>query len=679
MELTSYITKPKSIFMKYILIITISLLSFSFAKTEIIYNDPLPNAQLVSINNNIVIGFDEIILSSDLIKNISVKGSASGLHSGNIILTKDGKKFLFIPDEPFAFNEKVEVKINRLRTSSGKLNNYSYSFFTQKSKPEYNPDQSFLSETGNSNVIFPSQNSGSSNLPVLTVSINNNPSPGKLFLGNFPFNAIPNTPYMIQSGNNGNISYSREFSSNVLDYKRQPNGMMTYFEGNAYYGEDNDHNLLRTFQCGNGYSTDHHELKVTNDGHAFLMSYDPQQVDMSKVVPGGNPNAVVIGLIIQEIDESNNVVFQWRSWDHFLITDAVGVNLHALTIDYVHGNAIDIDNDGHLLISSRHFSEITKINRNTGDIIWRLGGINNEFTFTNDSIKFSYQHDIQRIDNGNLTLFDNGNFHSPPFSRAVEYQIDEVNKTATLVWQYRQTPDKFATAMGSVQRLKNGNTLINWGSSNPNIFEVTPDGNIVLRMSLPTAIFTYRVFRDEVKFTLNLKMAVEGSYNNNQDKLNINDTVTAYLRELNSPYNIVDSSRSEIDSVDLKGSFNFYNVNTGSYYIKIKHRNSIEIWSKSGGENINETDVLHYDLTSSQSQAFGNNLTLKGSRYCIFSGDVNQDRTIDIFDLSEIDNDVSVFNSGYINSDITGDLITDLNDVAIAENNAFHFISSVVP
>lgn len=668
--------------MQYFFIIFITLLTINFAKGSIIYTEPVRNAKLVSINNNIIIGFDENIgniESSDLIRTITVKGSVSGIHTGKIILTKEKRKFLFIPNEPFAFNEEVEVKINRLKTSSGILNNFSYSFFTQKSKPEYNPDQSFLSETDNSNIIFPSQNSGSSNLPVITVSINNNPSPGKLYLGNFPFIAIPNTPYMIQSDNNGNISYYREFNSRVLDYKRQPNGMMTYFEGLAYYGEDNNHNLIKTFQCGNGYSTDHHELKVTNDGHAFLMSYDPQQVDMSKIVPGGNPNAVVTGLIIQEIDESNNVVFQWRSWDHFLITDAIGINLTASIIDYVHGNAIEIDDDGHLLISSRHFSEITKINKNTGEIIWRMGGNNNEFTFTNDSIKFSYQHDINRIDNGNLTLFDNGNFHSPPFSRAVEYQIDEVNKTATLVWQYRQTPDKFAAAMGSVQRLKNGNTLINWGSSNPNIFEVTPEGNIALRMSLPTAIFSYRVFRDEVKFTLNLKMAVEGLYNVNEDKLNINDTITAYLRDVNSPYNIADSSRSVIDSVNLKGSFNFYNVNIGSYYIKIKHRNSIETWSKTGGENINENDVLLYDLTSSQSQAFGNNLILIGSRYCTFSGDVNQDGTIDIYDLSEIDNDVLVFNSGYFSSDITGDMITDVNDLAIAENNALQFISTVKP
>ncbi|HQY52484.1 MAG TPA: arylsulfotransferase family protein [Ignavibacteria bacterium] len=665
--------------MHHFFIIFIFLLSVNFAKGDIIYTEPVRNAKLVSINNNIIIGFDENIQSSDLLKTIIVKGSVSGIHSGKVILTKDKRKFLFIPSEPFAFNEEVEVKLIRLKTLSGFINNFSYIFYTQKSKPLDVPNQSILNETGNSDLIYNSQMQGSPDLPNISVRILDNPSAGKLFLGNFPFSQIPNTPYLLQSDNNGNISYFREVYVWALDYKRQPNGMQTFFEGLGYHAEDNDHNYIRSYFCGNGYSTDHHELQITNDGHAFLMSYDPQHVDMSMIVPGGNPNAIVTGLVIQEIDESNNVVFQWRSWDHMLITDAIGINLTDSLIDYVHGNAIDIDDDGHLLISSRHISEITKINRNTGDIIWRMGGKNNEFTFINDPIKFSYQHDIRRLDNGNVTLFDNGNYHSPPFSRAVEYDLDEVNKTATLVWQYRNTPDNFGFAMGSVQRLKNGNTLIGWGSSHPNISEVTPEGNIALEMTLPAGIFTYRVFRDEVKFTLNLKMAVEGFYNIDEDKLKINDTVMIYLRDINSPYSIVDSSESVIDSVNLTGSFNFYNVNAGTYYLKIKHRNSIETWSKTGGENLKENDVLHYDLTSQHSQAFGNNLTLTGSRYSIYSGDVNQDGTIDISDLSDIDNDVSVFNKGYVNSDITGDMFTDVSDVAIAENNAVKFISSVKP
>jgi hypothetical protein len=218
---------------------------------------------------------------------------------------------------------------------------------------------------------------------------------------------------------------------------------------------------------------------------------------MSQIVREGNPRAVVTGLIIQELDLQKNVVFQWRSWDHFQITDAIAINLAAPSVDYVHGNAIELDTDGCLLLSSRNMCEITKISRTTGEILWRWGGRNNEFTFVNDSLGFSYQHAIRRIPNGNVTLFDNGNLHPRPFSRALEYMLDETTKTATLVWEYSNRPPAYANAMGYVQRLPNGNTLIGWGTATPTVTEVGPDGTKVFELSFEEGVFSYRVYRYE--------------------------------------------------------------------------------------------------------------------------------------------------------------------------------------
>ena len=77
----------------------------------------------------------------------------------------------------------------------------------------------------------------------------------------------------------------------------------------------------------------------------------------------------------------------------------------------------------------------------------------------------------------NFTLFDNGNFHNPPFSRAVEYNLNETTKTATTVWEYRNNPIIFGPATGYVERLSNGNTLIGWGITHPSVTEVTPGGD----------------------------------------------------------------------------------------------------------------------------------------------------------------------------------------------------------
>ena len=89
------------------------------------------------------------------------------------------------------------------------------------------------------------------------------------------------------------------------------------------------------------------------------------------------------------------------------------------TIDYVHINSIAIDYDSNIVISSRHLNELTKINRKTGAVMWRLGGAHNQFIFLNDSYGLSYQHDARPVPGkpDQYTVFDDGNFHSPAFSR----------------------------------------------------------------------------------------------------------------------------------------------------------------------------------------------------------------------------------------------------------------------
>ena len=234
------------------------------------------------------------------------------------------------------------------------------------------------------------------------------------------------------------------------------------------------------------------------------MSYDPQPVDMSVVVPGGDPNAIVIGLVIQELDTQKNVVFQWRSWDHFEITDGSVSPLSTLTgpsVDYVHANALELDHDGHILLCSRHLNEITKIDRQTGEVVWRMGAhaVHNDFTFVDDPRGFSHPHDIRRLANGHLTLYDNGNFLDPLFSRALEYDVDETNKVATLVWEHRNTPDVYAGFMGNTQRLDDGGTVVGWGGTfgNPKVTQVRADGTTALELGFQNGglMMSYRAFR----------------------------------------------------------------------------------------------------------------------------------------------------------------------------------------
>jgi hypothetical protein len=418
------------------------------------------------------------------------------LHNGTVVICNDNRRILFKPAVAFSPDEAINVKLNGdlLKSVSSGRKEFSYSFTTSPNKIQWDPLKSFKDEypAGQNSVR---NNDAPPPLPPLTVTVDNNPLSGNIFLSNYSFSIYP--AYLIITDAHGYMYWYMQRYFDCDDFKLQPNGHLTFYDVGVYehFEMDENYNTVNTYSCGNGYTTDAHELRVLNNGHAYVLAYDPEIVDMSQIVPGGNPHATVVGLIVQELDVNKNVVFQWRSWDHFAITDAWHENLLSSYIDAVHGNAIEIDNDTNIIISSRHLDEITKINHITGDIIWRFGGKNNQFTFIGDTLKFTYQHAIRRIANGDLTLYDNGNFHTPHFSRAVEYSVDEVNKTATAIWEYRHSPDIYGSAMGYVQRLTNGNTLIAWGMTNPSVTEVKSDGTVVFEMSLPQGDISYRAYK----------------------------------------------------------------------------------------------------------------------------------------------------------------------------------------
>jgi hypothetical protein len=167
----------------------------------------------------------------------------------------------------------------------------------------------------------------------------------------------------------------------------------------------------------------------------------------------------------------------------------------------------------------------------------------------------------------------------------------------------------------------------------------------------------------------------EGFLNAPTNRLNIRDTVTAYLRTYTSPYYKVDSAKAVIDSITFTGNFAFKNAATGNYYIQTKHRNSLETWSKAGGVNLVKGSTNSYNFSTAITQAYGNNLKLNGTQWCTYSGDVDQNGSIDLTDILQIYNAASIFTTGYAVTDLTGDGITDLNDILIAYNNAVNFVS----
>lgn len=288
------------------------------------------------------------------------------------------------------------------------------------------------------------------------------------------------------------------------DFKKQPNGLLTYYApvsaDNVYYAAlNNRYQLTKTYRAGSDpetgaeYTIDNHDMQILENGNALILIHDRKTLDMSGLVPGGSENATVIGCVIQEIDDDNNVVFQWRSWDHIDIRDTA-VPLDNNPLRYVHCNSIEEDNDGNFLLGSRNLNEITKIDSQTGEIIWRMGGRHNEFDFDVFS-RFSFQHDVRRLPNGHLTVYDNA-VDGSRFSRGVEYAVDEDSMFVEEVADFENTPQTYGGFMGNMQRLPNGNTLIGWGTnSNPVLTEFDQNGQKILELSNDAGMVSYRAFR----------------------------------------------------------------------------------------------------------------------------------------------------------------------------------------
>ncbi|MBX7041258.1 MAG: hypothetical protein K1X85_00015 [Ignavibacteria bacterium] len=158
----------------------------------------------------------------------------------------------------------------------------------------------------------------------------------------------------------------------------------------------------------------------------------------------------------------------------------------------------------------------------------------------------------------------------------------------------------------------------------------------------------------------------------------VQDTLRVQLRETSAPYAVVDTAKGYLSPTGTVSLQFAKALNSVSYYIVAKHRNSVETWSKSGGETFT-AGLLNYDFTSSAGQAYGNNMVLVGGKYSFYTGEVNNDGFVDAGDISLIDNDAFNFVTGYVNTDLNGDSSVDGTDLAFADNNAFNFVGVVRP
>jgi hypothetical protein len=474
-----------------------------------LYLSPVPGAPFVSAQNNyILVRFESITpsqvtnLTTDF---ITVTGPNSGTHSGVTRVASDGRTVMFIMSSDFSNNELVTVKLNPQvePNAKGAVAPYQYQFTTtatavialveSSAKAPVRPlapaeQDKIANRTGAASpkpravpkaMLMSNGVSVPSDFPQVVITVNNNPSPGCLFLEN----GIGVPPYTMIMDNNGlPLWYTR---GRMYGFKIQKNGMITWCRSDdaGFPAFDQNFNYLKTYFTANGYLTDSHELKVMADGSYFMIGHQNCIVD--------SLGSTIRENCVQAFTAAGDLVLQWRAWDNYNLADVNG------NPDFPHMNAIDIDDDGNILVSARHLSEVTKINRDSGDIIWRLSGAHSSFSFVNDPFNgTSFQHNISALGSGHYMVFDNGDGRTNQVSRAVEYQLDLTNMTATVAWQYLGTPERYAYYCGSAQRLPTGNTLIDFVLADyPKAIEVDTNGVKHFELSMIPSSDSYRAFR----------------------------------------------------------------------------------------------------------------------------------------------------------------------------------------
>ncbi|KAI4730149.1 hypothetical protein E4T49_02129 [Aureobasidium sp. EXF-10728] len=302
----------------------------------------------------------------------------------------------------------------------------------------------------------------------------------------------------------------------VQEYKGEQ--YITFWSGDIGpgFGLGTYYMVFKQFSASNTLENDFREYTITPNDTALLTSYDMISTDLSSL--GVLGRGWLYDSLFREIDiETGEVVFEWRASDHFAVDDtfypigSAGRSPEA-PFDFFHINSVDKDSDGNYIISSRFMHSIVCISADTGDILWTLGGHNNDFADLSEgsATDFAWQHHVSVQANNQLSIFNNANYKKwheellgsgSEISRGLLVHLDTENMTAGLVREFMNPGSRGTPQQGSMQVLDSGNVLLGWGY-HAGYTEYAPDGQVLCDTHInPAMLFSfgfvhaYRAFR----------------------------------------------------------------------------------------------------------------------------------------------------------------------------------------
>lgn len=436
--------------------------------------------------------------------NVVVTGSSSGVHSGKVRADSDGQGGSFLPNKPFKPGEAVTVRtaLNVRGATHGK---YRFTVATPAGAIQYAPLPPAPRTSGDVHRFHTQPELAPAAVNVTKHS--GSSTAGDIFLAPQQ-GPLQNGPMIVDQ--NGQLIWFKALPDKteatdfrVQTYEGKP--VLTWWQGylgaGAGVGEgvilDSSYRQIATVRAGNGLSADLHEFQLTPRGTALITAYYPVWSDASSVHAA--KRQVVMDSVVQEIDiKTGLLLFQWDSLDHVPLSDSYTAppKQAGAPLDHFHVNSVEEDRDGNLLISARNTSAAYKVDRQTGKIIWTLGGKHSSFKM-GPGTSFSFQHDVRIRSNDDrvITLFDNGG--GPPRardqSRGLTLRLDIKHMTATRAGEQQHTPPLPADFQGNHQQLPNGNAFLGWGQQ-PYFAEFDSRGQLVLEGRFVPATAHYRAY-----------------------------------------------------------------------------------------------------------------------------------------------------------------------------------------
>ncbi|MEJ7584790.1 MAG: aryl-sulfate sulfotransferase [Acidimicrobiales bacterium] len=320
----------------------------------------------------------------------------------------------------------------------------------------------------------------------------------------------PISAYPVIFDTNGVPVWWGRKAPNLLFATMLPTGNLAWTENGVTAEHRLDGSLVRTYDTV-GAPNDFHDLLVLPNGNHVMVTFS-ERPGVSLRAWGGPADATIIDHVVQEITPAGDVIWSWTTADHIPVTETTSDwreeqlmnpgGMFSDSYDPYHYNSIEATGDG-FIISYRHLDAVYKVDKASGNIVWKLGGSHHprRLTILDDpasianggSGTFGGQHDARLLGDGTVTLFDNGTARQRA-PRAVRYRIDTTGGTATLLRTVTDPSVPMSDCCGSARVLSGGHYVIGWGGNSdiaPDIAESTRTGTRVFSLHFPDA-FVYR-------------------------------------------------------------------------------------------------------------------------------------------------------------------------------------------